>query len=122
MCENTNGFNNIISGKNQIAKALDIKEDLGIDCLMYCKHCLNLRHKENKNDFKQLFQREIACTAVAAHNIHKGQYAGQVQEGGTGTVCLVLPWDTSRRWGKTRKDLAVRVGYYLGGRTDTTPI
>ncbi len=122
MCENTNGFNNIISGKNQIAKALDIKEDLGIDCLMYCKHRLNLQHKENKNDFKQLFQREIACTAVAAHNIHEGQYAGQVQEGGTGAVCLVLPRNTSRRWGKTRKDLAIGVGYYLGGRTDTTPV
>jgi hypothetical protein len=45
----------MISGNNKIAKALDIKEDLGIDCLMYCEHRLNLRHKLNKNDFKQMF-------------------------------------------------------------------
>jgi hypothetical protein len=72
MCENANGFNNKISRNNKIAKALDIKEDLGIGCLMYCKHRLNLRHRENKNDFIQMFQQEIACTAVAAHNIHEG--------------------------------------------------
>ncbi len=88
MCENAIGFNNKISRNNKIAKALDIKEDLGIDCLMYCKHRLNLQHKENKNDFKQMFQQEIACTTVAAHNIHEGQYAGQVQEDGTGAVCF----------------------------------
>jgi hypothetical protein len=75
MCKNANGFNNMISGNNKIAKALDIKEDLGIDCLMYCKHHLNLQHKANKNDFKQMFQREIVCTAVGAHNTHEGQHA-----------------------------------------------
>jgi hypothetical protein len=97
MCENANAFNNMISGNNKIAKALDIKEDLGIDCLMYCKHCLNLRHKENKNDFKQMLQWEISCTAVAAHNTHEGQYAGHVQEGGTGAVCFGDATDTLRR-------------------------
>jgi hypothetical protein len=86
MCENANGFKNMIRGNNKIAKALDIKEDLEIDCLMYCEHRLNLRHKSNKNDFKQMFQRGFACTAVAAHNIHEGQHAGRVQEGGTGAV------------------------------------
>jgi hypothetical protein len=47
MCKNANGFNNMISRNNKIAKASDIKEDLGIDCLMYCKHHLNLRHNSN---------------------------------------------------------------------------
>ncbi len=42
LCENANGFNNRISGNQKIAKALDIKEDLGIDCLLYCEHRLNL--------------------------------------------------------------------------------
>ena len=59
-----------------------------IDCLLYCEHRLNLRHKENVNDFKQMFQREIACTAVAAHNVHEWQQAGRVQEGGTGAICF----------------------------------
>jgi hypothetical protein len=78
MCENTTGFNNMISGNNKIAKAFDIKEDLGVDCLMYCKHRLNLQHKSKKNDFKQMFQWKFTCTAIAAHNTHEGQHAGQV--------------------------------------------
>ncbi len=41
MGENCNGFNNQIGGNDKIAKALDIKEDLNINCLMYCKHRLN---------------------------------------------------------------------------------
>jgi hypothetical protein len=45
MCENANGFNNKINGNSKIAKALDIKDDLGIDCLTYCKHRLNLRRR-----------------------------------------------------------------------------
>ncbi len=53
MGENCNGFNNRIRGNEKIAKALDIKEDLDINCLMYCKHYINFRHKDNKNDFRQ---------------------------------------------------------------------
>jgi hypothetical protein len=83
-----NGFNNRIGGNKKIVKALDIKEDLDIDCLMYCKHWINFRHKDNKNALKQMFQRESACTAVSAHNVHKDKHAGQVQEGGTGIICF----------------------------------
>ena len=39
--ENCNGFNNRIGGNNKTAKALDIKKDLDIDCLLYCEHSLN---------------------------------------------------------------------------------
>jgi hypothetical protein len=55
---------------------------------MYCKHRINFRHKENKNDLKQMIQRKLACTAVSAHNTHEGKVAGQVQQGGTGTICF----------------------------------
>ncbi len=55
MGENCNGFNNRIGGNNKIAKALDIKEDLDINCLMYCKLRLNFQHKDNKNNLKQMF-------------------------------------------------------------------
>jgi hypothetical protein len=55
---------------------------------MYCKHRLILWHRLNENDFKQMFQWKIACTTIAAHNTHEGGHAGQVQEGGTGTVCF----------------------------------
>jgi hypothetical protein len=89
LCKNTNGFNNRISGGNQkVVKALGIKDDLDTDCLLYCKHRLNLSHKSNVNDFKQMFQWEIACTAIALHNVHKWQQAGRVQEGGTGAICF----------------------------------
>ena len=88
LCKNANGFNNRISGNQKIAKVIDIKDDLDIDCLLYREHRLNLRHKANVNDFKQMFQREIACTAIAAHNVHKWQQAGRVQEGGTGAICF----------------------------------
>ena len=60
MEENCNGFSNRIGGNDKIAKALDIKEELDIDCLLYCEHRINFRHKDNKNDFKQMFQRELA--------------------------------------------------------------
>ncbi len=80
MGKNCNGLNNKIGGDEKIDKILDEKEDLDIDCLMFCKHCLNFRHKDNKNNLKQMFQRESACTAVSAHNIHEAKFAGQTQE------------------------------------------
>ena len=88
MGENCNGLNNRIGGNRKIAKALDMKEDLDVDYLLYCKHRLNFKHKENKNNLKQMFQRELACMAVAAHNVHEGKTAGRVQEGGTGSICF----------------------------------
>ena len=54
--------------------------------MLYSKHCLNLKHKDNKNNFKQMFQREVACQAVASHNVHHGM--ARVQEGGTGMVAF----------------------------------
>ncbi len=68
--------------------SFDIKEDLDIDCCMYCKHRINFWHKDNKNDLKQMFQCELACMAILAHNAHEAKFAGRVQEGGTGTICF----------------------------------
>jgi hypothetical protein len=56
MGENCNGFSNQIRGNDKIAKAFDIKDDLDINCLMYCEHRLNFRHKGNKNNLKQMSQ------------------------------------------------------------------
>ncbi len=53
MGENCNGFNNRIGGNEKIAKALDIKDDLDIDCLLYCEHQNNFHHEDNKNDLKK---------------------------------------------------------------------
>jgi hypothetical protein len=115
MCKNTNGLDNRISGNNKLAKALDIKDELDIDCLMYCKHRLNLRHKDNKNDFKQMFQREIACTAVAAHNIHESKHAGRVQEGGTGAISFGDATGYIRKVGKDEEGLGCWSWILFGG-------
>jgi hypothetical protein len=88
MGENCNRLNNRSAGNNKIAKALDIKEELDVDCLLYYKHRLNFKHKDNKNNLRQMFLQELACTVVSAHNIHEGKVAGQVQEGGTGIICF----------------------------------
>jgi hypothetical protein len=58
MGENCNGFNNRIRGNKKIAKAFNIKEDLDVNCLMYCEHRINFTHKDNKNDLKQMFRRK----------------------------------------------------------------
>jgi hypothetical protein len=88
MGKNCNGFNNKIGRNNKIDKALDIRDKLDIDCLLYCEHRINFWHKDNKNDLNQMFQWELACTAIAAHNVHEGKHAGRVQEGGTGSICF----------------------------------
>ena len=115
LCENANGFNNRISGNQKIAKALDIKDDLDIDCLLYCEHHLNLHHKSNVNDFKQMFQRVIACTAIAAHNVHEWQQAGRVQEGGTGVICFGDATGYIRKVGKDEEGLGRWSWILLGG-------
>ncbi len=88
MGENCSGLNNRIRGNEKIGKILDIKEDLDINCLMICEHHLNFNHKDNKNNLKQMFQQEISCSAVPAHNVHEAKYAGRAQEGGTDTICF----------------------------------
>jgi hypothetical protein len=94
-----------IGGNNKIARALDIKEELNIDCLMYCKHHLNFWHKDCKNNLKQMFQQELACTAIFAHNVHEGKYAGRVQEGGTGTICFGECTDYVKKVGQDEEGL-----------------
>jgi hypothetical protein len=71
LCENPNGLNNQIMDNPKLAKAIHLKDELDADCLLYCKHRLNLRHKDNRNDFKQMFQREVDCQAVAVNNVHQ---------------------------------------------------
>jgi hypothetical protein len=105
MGENCNGLNNRIGGNEKIGKLLDIKEDLDIDCLMICKHCLDFRHKDNKNNLKQMFQRELACMAVSAHNIHETKYVGRAQEGGSCTICFGESTGFITKTGQDKEDL-----------------
>jgi hypothetical protein len=72
---------------------------------MYCEHRLNLRHKDKKNNFKQMFQREIACTAVAARNINESKHAERGQEGGTGAISFGDAMGHIRKVGKDEEGL-----------------
>jgi hypothetical protein len=56
-------LNNQITGNRKLEKAIDIKDELDADGLLFCKHRLNLWQRDNKNDFKQMFQQEVACRA-----------------------------------------------------------
>ena len=86
ICENPNGLNNRIGGNEKLSKALEIKDDLDADAILYAEHRFNLRHKDNRNDFKQMFQRQLACKAVEAHNVHKN--VSRAQEGGTAAIAF----------------------------------
>ncbi len=48
-----------------------------------------------------MFQRELLCTVVSAHNIHEGMVAGRAQEGGTVTICF---GESTRYIKKTGRD------------------
>ncbi len=74
LCKNPNGLNNQITGNLKLGKAIKIKDELDT------KIC----HRDNKNNFKQIIQRKVACRAITANNIH--QNIGRVQESGTGMV------------------------------------
>jgi hypothetical protein len=82
---------------------------------MLCEHRLNFKHKENKNDLKQMFQCKIACTAVSAHNVHEARYAGRTQEGGTGTICFGKATGYITKTGRDKEGLGRWSWVKLGG-------
>ncbi len=88
-----------MTGNHKLSKAIDIKDELEADGLLYSEHRLNLGHKNSKNNFKQMFQWEVACKAIAVHNVHHG--VSRVQEGGTGMVAF---GDTTGYISKVGKD------------------
>jgi hypothetical protein len=52
-----------------------------------------------------MFQRNLACMAVSAHNIHEGKVAGRVQDGGTGTICFGKTTGYIKKTGRDSKGL-----------------
>ncbi len=103
LCKNPNGLNNQITGNHKLSKAINIEDELDADISLYSEHRINLWHKDNKNNFKQMFQQEVACKAITAHNVHHG--VSRVQEGGTGMVAF----------GKTTGYYVSKVGRYPYG-------
>jgi hypothetical protein len=83
--ENANGIHNRLRGNEKLDKAKDLINELGADLVAYNEHRQNLWHKDNRNDWNQLFRwGEADVRSVVAHNVHKADRIGRVQEGGTG--------------------------------------
>ena len=87
MYENLNGLNSILSGNDKLEKSRQIIDDMEADVVAYCEHRQNLRHKQNKNGFIQMFNGgETDIRAIAAHNANEN--VGRVQEGGTAMLAF----------------------------------
>ncbi len=81
--ENLNGSQSTLSKNEKLDKAWQNINDLQADVVVcYNEHRHNLKHKTNRNEFRQMFNRgEIDLRVIAAHNANKD--AGKFQEGGT---------------------------------------
>ena len=92
MYENLNGINNRIAKNKKLEKARGLIDDLEADVVCFNEHRLNLRHKQNKNGFAQMFNGgETEVRAVAAHNVHEVEEVkdiGRTQEGGTAMLAF----------------------------------
>ena len=82
--ENANGISNRLFGNDKLNKAKDLIDELGTDIVAYNKHCQNLQHKDNRNEWNQLFRGGGAdIRSVVAHNVHEADRIGRIQEGST---------------------------------------
>jgi exonuclease III len=80
--ENLNGLQSTLSKNEKLDKARQVIDDLQADVVCYNEHRQNLKHKTNRNGFRQMFNGgETNLRAIAAHNANKE--AGKFQEGGT---------------------------------------
>ncbi len=76
--ENANGKPNRLGGNNKLDKAKDLINKLGADIVAYNEHRQNLRHKDNRNGWNQLFRGgEEDIHLVVAHNEHEGDRIGR---------------------------------------------
>jgi hypothetical protein len=79
--ENLNGLQSTLTKNEKLNKAWQIINDLQVDVECYNEHCQNLKHKTNRNGFRQIINgEETELRAIAAHNANKN--AGKFQEGG----------------------------------------
>jgi uncharacterized protein (UPF0332 family) len=79
--ENVNGFKDCLIDNDKVEKTVAIHNDNETDIVLFTEHRLNLRHKDNRHGFRQLFKREAKLETIEANNIHEN--VGRVQEGGT---------------------------------------
>ena len=75
--ENANGIYNRLGRNDKLDKAKDIINELGADVVAYNEHRQNLRHKDNRNGWNQLFRGgEADVCSIVAHNVHEADRIG----------------------------------------------
>lgn len=80
--ENPDGISNRISGNEKLDKAKELLDELEVDAAAFSEHRQNLKHKDNKHGFSQLFNGgEADVRSVVGHNVHEN--VSRVQQGGT---------------------------------------
>ena len=60
--ENANGIPNRLGGNKKLDKAKELIDKLGADVIAYNEHQQNLRHKDNRNGWNQLFRGGVIYT------------------------------------------------------------
>ena len=84
--KNLNRLQSTLSIKNEkLEKARRVIDELQADVVCFNEHRQNLRHKANRNGFRQMFNGgETDLRAISSHNIHES--VGKYQEGGTAVL------------------------------------
>ena len=87
MYENANGLSNRMCGNHKLNKCKDLIDELGADIVAMNEHRQNVKHRDNRNGWNQLFKGgEADVRSVVAHNVHESEGIGRTQEGGTGLL------------------------------------
>ncbi len=75
--ENANGLSNRMGGNKKLDKCKDLYDELGVDIVALNEHRQNVRHRDNRNGWNQLFKGgEVDVRSVVAHNIHESEGIG----------------------------------------------
>ncbi len=100
--EKLNGLQSRLSKNEKLDKTWQIINDLQVDVVCYNEHCQNLKHKTNRNVFRQMFNgEETDLRAIAARNANKD--AGKFQKGGTAMLVFgdILSSLIQKAWDET---------------------
>ncbi len=80
--ENVNGYINWLCDDDKVEQSKEVHDELEVDVAAYCKHTLNMKHRQNVHGFSQLFKGgKASIQSNVAHNVHKN--ICRTQQGGT---------------------------------------
>jgi hypothetical protein len=102
LCKNPNGLNSRITGNHKLSKAIDIKDELEANGLLYSEHRLNLQHKDKKNKLSKCFNRRLHARQLQRTTCTMGQ--AEFRREARGWWLLATPQGTSSRLEGTHID------------------